>query len=106
MRKVKAQMVLSLSLVLVVVASAMTLVSVRQLNRLAFYDLLKLERERDDLSIEWRQLMAEFSTWRMEHNIENEVRGEYKMEPPTSTQIQTIYLASRQSVEIDAGETQ
>jgi len=106
MRKLNSQMVLTVSLVLIVVASAMTLVSVRQLNRLAFYDLLKLERERDDLSIEWRQLMAEFSTWRMEHNIENEVRGEYKMEPPASKQIQTIYLASRLRTESAGGEAQ
>jgi cell division protein FtsL len=105
MKKINSQAVLSISLLLVVVASALTLVSVRQLNRLAFYDLLKLERERDDLSIEWRQLMAEFSTWRLEHNIENEVRGEYKMEPPASKQIQTIYLASR-SAGSNGGNTQ
>jgi cell division protein FtsL len=93
--KVNAQLVLSAALVVAVVASALTLVSVRQLNRLAFYEVQKLERQRDDLSIEWRQLMAEFSTWRLEHNIENEVRGEYKMEPPDNKQIQTIYLAAQ-----------
>jgi len=106
MKKINSQMLLTMALVLAVMASAMTLVSVRQQNRLAFYELLKLERERDDLSIEWRQLMAEFSTWRLEHNIENEVRGEYKMEPPASKQIQTIYLASRQTGETDGGSTQ
>jgi cell division protein FtsL len=106
MKKINSQAVLSISLLLVVVGSALTLVSVRQLNRLAFYDLLKLERERDDLSIEWRQLMAELSTWRLEHNIENEVRGEYKMEPPASKQIQTIYLASRPVGVSNRGSTQ
>ena len=100
MKKPGTQLVVSISLILLVVFSAMTLVSVRQLNRLAFYDLLKLERQRDSLSIEWRQLMAEFSTWRMEHNIENEVRGEYRMEPPAQEQIQTIFLASRQDAEV------
>jgi cell division protein FtsL len=93
--KVNAQVVLSAALVVAVVASALTLVSVRQLNRLAFYEVQKLERQRDDLSIEWRQLMAEFSTWRLEHNIEREVRGEHKMEPPDNKQIQTIYLAAQ-----------
>ena len=106
MKKINSQAVLSISLLLVVVASALTLVSVRQLNRLAFYDLLKLERERDDLSIEWRQLMAEFSTWRLEHKSENEVRGEYKMEPPESKQIQTIYLASRPVGTLSRSSTQ
>lgn len=103
MKKINPQFALTISLVLIVVISALTLVSVRQLNRLAFYDLLKLERERDDLSIEWRQLMAEFSTWRLEHNIETEVRGEYQMEPPGSEQIQTIYLASSQLGETSGG---
>ena len=99
MKKPGTQALISITLVLVVVFSALTLVSVRQINRLAFYDLLKLERQRDHLSIEWRQLMAEFSTWRLEHNIENEVRGEYSMEPPAQGQIQTIFLASRQDPE-------
>ncbi len=83
-----------------VLASAMALVSVRQLNRLAYYEVQKLERQRDDLSIEWRQLMAEFSTWRLEHNVENEVRGEYRMEPPASEQIQTVYLAIEAEPEV------
>ncbi len=103
MKKISSQAVFCVVLVLILVGSALTLVSVRQLNRLAFYDLQKLERERDGLSIEWRQLMAEFSTWRLEHNIENEVRGEHKMEPPGSSQIQTIHLAAGQSKNATGG---
>ncbi|MCP4011184.1 MAG: cell division protein FtsL [Proteobacteria bacterium] len=103
MKKISSQAVFCAVLVLIVVGSALTLVSVRQLNRLAFYDLQKLERERDGLSIEWRQLMAEFSTWRLEHNIENEVRGEHKMEPPGSSQIQIIHLAAGKSKNATGG---
>ena len=95
--KLKAQSIMTVILIIAVLCSAIALVSVRQMNRLAFYQVQKLERQRDDLAIEWRQLMAEFSTWRLEHNIENEVRGEYRMEPPASEQIHTIYLASRAS---------
>jgi len=93
--KLKRQTVIFTMLAVAVVVSALALVSVRQLNRLAFYDLLKLERQRDDLSIEWRQLMAEFSTWRLAHNIEVEVRDQYQMEPPSSQRIQTIRLAAQ-----------
>ena len=93
--KLNSQLMLSMTLLLAVVVSALALVSVRQLNRLAFYEVQTLENQRDDLSIEWRQLMAEFSTWRLEHNIESEVRGEHNMEPPNSERIQTIYLASK-----------
>ena len=92
--KLDSQALIALLLVALVVASAMALVTVRQLNRMAFYDVQKLERQRDDLSIEWRQLMAEFSTWRLEHNVESEVRGKHKMEPPANNSIQTVYLTA------------
>ena len=91
--KFNGRFVVSLILTVAVLASAFALVSVRQLNRLAFYEVLKLEYQRDDLSIEWRQLMAEYSTWRLQHNVETEVRGELNMEPPSSQRIQTIRLA-------------
>lgn len=93
--KLNRQTVVFAVLVIAVVVSALSLVSVRQMNRLAFYDLLKLEGQRDDLSIEWRQLMAEFSTWRLAHSVEAEVRDQYQMEPPSSKRIQTIRLAAQ-----------
>ncbi len=93
--KIPSQMIVSIGLVIAVLVSALALVSVRQLNRVAFYESQKLESQRDDLSIEWRQLMAEYSTWRLEHNIESEVRGEHKMEPPVSDNIQTIHLSAQ-----------
>lgn len=93
--KVNGQVVVSIALTVAVLASAFALVSVRQLNRMAFYEVLKLERQRDDLSIEWRQLMAEYSTWRLQHNVEIEVRGELDMEPPSSQHIQTIHLTGQ-----------
>jgi len=89
------QLLISVVLALAVLASAFALVSVRQLNRLAFYDVLKLEQKRDDLSIEWRQLMAEYSTWRLQHNVEAEVRGDLAMEPPSSQRIETIRLTGQ-----------
>ena len=98
--KLNAQSIVALVLIIAVLCSAIALVSVRQMNRLAFYQVQKLERQRDDLAIEWRQLMAEFSTWRLEHNIESEVRGEHRMEPPASEQIHTIYLAAKASEEL------
>lgn len=98
--KLNAGLLMTAVLIMMVLASALALVSVRQLNRLAFYEVQKLERQRDDLSIEWRQLMAEFSTWRLEHNVETEVRSEHRMEPPGSEQIQTVYLAVESAPEV------
>ncbi|MFT5259113.1 MAG: cell division protein FtsL [Saprospiraceae bacterium] len=82
-----------LVLVFAVVASALSVVTVRQLNRVSFYQAQKLQHQRDDLSIEWRQLMAEYSTWRLEHKVENEVRGESGLNPPQDEEIKTIQLA-------------
>jgi cell division protein FtsL len=104
--KINSQTLFSTALVITVVISALALVSVRQLNRVAFYDSQKLALQRDDLSIEWRQLMAEYSTWRLEHNIEAEVRGEHKMEPPLSDNIQTIHLRAQNTEQRTAGAAQ
>ena len=104
--KISSQTLFSTALVITVVISALALVSVRQLNRVAFYESQKLALQRDDLSIEWRQLMAEYSTWRLEHNIEAEVRGEHKMEPPLSDNIQTIHLRVQNTVQRTAGAAQ
>lgn len=90
--RLNSKQILSVGLVVAVVVSALALVSVRQLNRVKFYEVRKLEHQRDELSIEWRQLLAEYSTWRLEHNIEKEVRGALDMEPPQSQRIQTIRL--------------
>lgn len=104
--KVNSQTMFSAALVIAVVISALALVSVRQLNRVAFYESQKLQIQRDDLSIEWRQLMAEYSTWRLEHNIEAEVRGEHKMQPPLSDNIQTIHLTAQNTQQQTVGVAQ
>lgn len=97
---ISRQTVVTFTLAVAVLVSAFALVSVRQLNRMAFYDVRQLERQRDDLSIEWRQLMAEYSTWRLQHNVEAEVRGELNMTPPSSQRIQTINLVVRAQPEL------
>ncbi|MEE9447946.1 MAG: cell division protein FtsL [Arenicellales bacterium] len=93
--RLNKQSMMSLVLIVSVVATALTLVSVRQWNRMAFYEARQLKLERDDLAIEWRQLMAEYSTWRLEHNIEKEVRGAHDMQAPSTGNIYTIELAGK-----------
>ncbi len=73
-----------------VVASALSVVVVRQLNRVEFYQVQRLQVERDDLTIEWQQWMAERSTWRLEHNIESDARQKLSMKPPIGEDIKTI----------------
>lgn len=94
-QQLAGQKILSWCLVAALVGTALSVVTVRQLNRASFYQAQKLQHQRDDLSIEWRQLMAEYSTWRLEHKIENEVRGNAGLNPPQSAEIKTIKLAPR-----------
>ncbi len=88
-----AQKWLTMGLILALLVSAMAIVAVRQLNRVGFYQSEKLQAQRDNLSIEWRQLMAEYSTWRLEHKVEKEVRGDSGLNPPQGEQLQTLELA-------------
>ena len=75
-----------------VVASAFAVVAVRHQNRVAFYELEKLQKQRDQFAIEWRQFQAELATWRAEHNIESEARATRKMLAPDLLAIETIRL--------------
>ncbi len=86
---------LTIMLVSALLITAMAVVVIRQMNRVSFYQSQKLQLKRDDLSIEWRQLMAEYSTWRLEHKVEKEVRGAQGLNPPQGPSIQTIELAKR-----------
>ncbi len=76
-----------------VVASAFSVVTVRHLNRVEFYQLQKLQAKRDQFAIEWRQWRAEKATWRLENNIEVEVREKRQMQAPDLVSIEIINLS-------------
>ncbi len=78
-----------------VVASAFSVVAVRHLNRVEFYQVQKLQAKRDQLAIEWRQLRAEKATWRLENSVEVEVREKRQMRTPELVSIETINLSER-----------
>ncbi len=79
-------------LILAVFLSALAVVSVRHLNRMAYVKSEQVNKQRDDLSIEWRQLMAEYSTLRLENNLEQKAYDEYQMTRPVAEEIKTIVL--------------
>lgn len=82
---------LMLALIVALLISALSIVTVRQLNRVGVYQSEKLQAQRDNLSIEWSQLMAEYSTWW----LEQEVPGESGLNPPQGEQLQTLQLAEQ-----------
>lgn len=78
---------------LVVMMSAVAVIYVRHLNRLAFMAADAQQRHRDELDIEWRRLMLERETWVMEHKLAVEARNRLKMKPPPPAEIITLKFA-------------
>ncbi len=62
--------VLSVILVIVALTSAMLVVNSKNQNRLLFAELGNLNKERDQMNIEWGQLQLEQSTWATDSRIE------------------------------------
>ena len=48
---------------LILLASSMTLIYVRHLNRTVFVQDQAIFSQRDELNIEWRKLLTELATW-------------------------------------------
>ena len=57
-------------LTLLVIFSALSVVYVRHENRKYFVELEGLQKQRDDMDIEWGQLQLEQSTWATQSRIE------------------------------------
>ena len=76
-------------LVAAVVASAIGVVYARHLHRQAFVALTALERERDELNIEFGRLQLEQATWAETNRIEQIATAQLRMvhPDPASTQI-------------------
>ena len=72
-----------------VLGSAIALVYARHQNRVLFFQLEKLNSERDELNIEWGQLQLEQSTWADPARVEQQA-VESGMRLPTPQEIQVI----------------
>lgn len=72
-----------LILLMAVVISGIAVVYVRHQHRLTFIALRDAQLQRDQLNIEWRQLLLEESTWSAHHLIEKNAREKLKMITPS-----------------------
>ena len=79
-------------LLVMVIASAIVVITVRHENRLAFVRLQKAEGQRAELQTEWGQLMLERATWSIEHNIADVATKQLGMAPPSADKIVTVHL--------------
>jgi cell division protein FtsL len=61
-------------MLLVVLASAISVVYTKHQSRVEFVALLKLEQHRDDLDEEWGRLLLEQSTWASPGRVEHQAK--------------------------------
>lgn len=79
---------------LILLASSMTLIYVRHLNRTVFVQDQAIFSQRDELNIEWRKLLTELATWSV-LRIEKKARRELELIVPTLEQTQFVWTGKK-----------
>ncbi len=79
-----------LILLIVTFSSAISVVYVKHYNRKLFVELQQLEKQRDDMEVEWGQLQLEQNTWATHARIERIAREKLQMITPDTSDI--IYI--------------
>ena len=83
---------ITILLLIVVLISALFVVSTRHENRLAFIQLQQQEENRNKLQTEWGRLMLEKARLSIEHNITEQAGQQLGMAPPAPQEIITVQL--------------
>ncbi len=83
-------LLLGAALAAAVVSSAVAAVDARHQARQRFIELQALNRVRDELNIEWRQLQIERSTWAAHARVEQLAREKLSMGVPAPTDVQVV----------------
>jgi cell division protein FtsL len=73
-----------------VVVSAVGVVQARHEHRQSFVELSALERERDELNIEFGRLQLEQATWADTHRIERIARSQLGMKYPDAAELRVL----------------
>ena len=81
---------LQLFVLVLVMISAVAVVSVRHQNRLTFVALQQQEKRYDELQAEWGRLMIEKATWSGQHNVADDAKKRLAMTAPTEEKIVTL----------------
>lgn len=77
-------------LILTTLASATAVVYARQAHRQMFIQLNALQRERDDLNIEFGKLQLEQATWAENNRVEQIATGKFGMIYPASKDVVVV----------------
>jgi len=70
---------LNISLVFVIVASAIGVIYAKHRNRMLYVELRELEVNRDNLNVDWGRLQLEQSTWATHGRVESAARKRLNM---------------------------
>lgn len=73
-----------------VIGSAIAVVWSRHQHRLQFVELSRLERERDELNIDYGRLQLEQATWTEANRVEQIARNRLGMVPPAGTSLVVV----------------
>jgi cell division protein FtsL len=79
-----------IALGLAVLASAIAVVYAKHEGRKLYVELQALQRERDQLEMEWGQLQIEHSTWSTHARVERLARKEIGMGEPRPEQLRML----------------
>ncbi len=71
--------IVNMTLVIMIMASAVGVIYAKHRNRMLYVDLRELESQRDDLNIDWGRLQLEQSTWATHGRIEAVARKKLGM---------------------------
>ena len=86
----KRQIITIVLFVVICAISAVTLVYSKQESRKLYTELEKLRNERDELNVEWRQLLTEESTWATPALIERLASERLQLIHPSQKDIRII----------------
>jgi cell division protein FtsL len=84
------KLLLSLILLIITFVSAISVVYVKHYNRKLFVEVQQLEKQRDEMEVEWGKLQLEQSTWATHARIERIAREKLQMVTPKTDDV--IYI--------------
>ncbi len=77
-------------LIAAVFLSALAVIDARHENRMLFAQLQQLQQQRDQINVEWGQLLLEQSTWSTHARIEQIATQKLNMEMPAHPEIVVV----------------
>ena len=77
-------------LLIITFVSAISVVYVKHYNRKLFVEVQQLEKQRDDMEVEWGKLQLEQNTWATHARIERIARERMQMITPATKDV--IYI--------------